>query len=70
MSVAELELLVAGLAADEFALFSRWFDEFRAQRWDSEIEADMQAGRLDRAGQRADEDFEVGRCIDLNLQRS
>jgi hypothetical protein len=71
MTVGELELLVSRLAADEFALFSRWFESFRAQRWDSEIEADIQAGKLDRAGhQRADDDFEFGRCIELNRQRN
>jgi hypothetical protein len=69
MSVEELELVVSSLAADEFGLFSQWFDEFRAQRWDSQIEADIQTGKLDCAGERADDDFECGRCTDLNLQR-
>ena len=48
MSVEELELVVSRLAADELALFSQWFDEFRAQQWDRQIEADILAGKLDR----------------------
>lgn len=65
MSVEELELVVSRLAADELALFSQWFDEFRAQQWDRQIEADIQAGKLAAAGQRADDDFESGRCTSL-----
>ena len=65
MSVEEIELVISRLTADEFALFSLWFDEFRAQQWDSQIEADILAGKLDPAGQRADDDFESGRCTSL-----
>ena len=65
MSVEELELVVSGLTADELALFARWFDEFRADQWDRQIEADILAGKLDAAGQRADDDFESGRCTSL-----
>jgi hypothetical protein len=65
MSVEELELVVSRLAADEFALFSRWFDEFRAQQWDRQIEADILAGKLDTAGDHAEDDFESGRCTSL-----
>lgn len=65
MSIEELEVVVSRLAADEFALFSQWFDEFRAQQWDHQIEADILAGKLDAAGQRADDDFGAGRCNPL-----
>ncbi len=65
MSVEELELVVSRLTADELALFSQWFDEFRAEQWDRQIEADVLAGKLDAAGKRADDDFESGRCTPL-----
>lgn len=65
MSIEELELVVSHLAAEELDLFSKWFDEFRAQQWDSQIDADILAGRLDAAGKRADEDFEADRCNPL-----
>lgn len=65
MSVEELELVVSRLAADELALFSQWFDEFRAEQWDRQIEADVAAGNLDGPGRRADDDFESGRCTSL-----
>jgi hypothetical protein len=62
MSVEELQSAVSQLPTEELDRFSRWFEEFLAERWDRRIEADILAGRLDAAGRRADEEFEAGRC--------
>ena len=43
-----------------------WFEEFLAEQWDRQIEADILAGRLDAAGRGAEEDFEAGRCTPLS----
>jgi hypothetical protein len=66
MSVEELELVVSGLAANELAVFAQWFDEFRAEQWDRQIEADILAGKLEAAGQRADNYFESGHRLGQN----
>jgi len=66
MSVEELQAAVAGLPAEELDRFSQWFEEFLADQWDLQIDADVRAGRLDAAGRRADEDFESGRCTPLS----
>ena len=65
MNIAELESAVAQLPREELAEFSKWFEEFMADQWDRQIEADILAGRLDAAGQRADEDFIAGRAMPL-----
>ncbi len=65
MSVEELQAAVAQLPAEELDRFSQWFEEFLADQWDRQIEADILAGRLDAAGRRADEDFRAGRCTPL-----
>jgi len=65
MSVEELEIGVSRLSPEELARFSDWFEEFIADEWDRQIEADILAGRLDAAGKRADDDFEAGRCTRL-----
>jgi len=65
MSVEELENAITNLSQEEMARFAQWFDEFRADQWDRQIEADIRAGRLDEAGRRADADFEAGRCTPL-----
>jgi len=65
MSVDELESAVSRLSRDDLARFSDWFENFIADQWDRQIEADIAAGRLDAAGKKADEDFEAGRCTPL-----
>ena len=65
MSLQELEQAVAGLSRSELDAFSQWFDEFIADAWDRQIEADARAGRLDAAARQADDDFEAGRCTPL-----
>ncbi len=65
MSVEDLELAVSRLSAGDFVRFREWFDEFAADQWDRQIEADIIAGHFDAPGKRADEDFEAGRCTPL-----
>jgi hypothetical protein len=65
MSVDELETAITKLSPDEMAKFAEWFDEFRADQWDRQIEEDIKAGRLDALGKQADSDFEAGRCTPL-----
>jgi hypothetical protein len=66
MSIEELQAAVAQLRAEELDRFSQWFEEFLAEQWDQQIEADILAGRLDAAGHRADEEFEAGHCTPLS----
>lgn len=65
MSVQEIEAAITRLSAEELSRFSQWFEEYAADQWDRQIEADIQAGRFDAAGKRADADFEAGRCKPL-----
>ena len=65
MSVPELETAVTRLSKEELAVFSRWFEEYAADAWDRQIEADIQTGRFDAAGERAKADYEAGRCTPL-----
>lgn len=65
MSVQEIESEVARLPADELSRFSKWFEEYLADQWDRQIEADIVAGRFNAAGQRAEAEFEAGSCKPL-----
>jgi hypothetical protein len=65
MILEDLESAVTKLPADELAAFARWFEEYWADAWDRQIEADIKSGRLDQAGQQADADFDAGRCKPL-----
>ena len=66
MSLKEPEAAITQLPATERTAFAQWFEEYLADAWDRQIEADIQAGRLDEAGKRADADFEAGRCKRLS----
>lgn len=65
MSLQELENTVAQLPADDLAAFASWFEEYLSDQWDRQIEADIQAGRLEEAGRRADAAFDAGECHPL-----
>jgi len=65
MSLHELQRAVTQLGPSELATFVGWFENHLADRWDCQIEADALAGRLNDAMQRADDDFDAGRCTDL-----
>ena len=65
MTLQELETAVSQLPAEQLTAFARWFEEYLADAWDRRIEDDINAGRLDQAGNRADADFDAGRCKPL-----
>jgi hypothetical protein len=65
MSVHDLETAVTQLSKEELARFSQWFEEYVADAWDRQIEADTLAGRFDAAGKRAKADYDAGRCTPL-----
>jgi len=65
MSLQDLEAEISKLPERDFAAFAHWFDQYRADAWDRRIEEDIQAGRLDEAGRRADAEFEAGNCSPL-----
>ncbi|MCC6500657.1 MAG: hypothetical protein IT313_10360 [Anaerolineales bacterium] len=60
MTVNELEQAVTQLSKEELALFRAWFDEYDAQLWDKQIEADVKAGRLDKIIAEVDAEYDAG----------
>jgi len=65
MTIEDLEQAVAKLPPDQFAKFRAWFEAFEAARFDGNIERDIMAGKLDRFGDRALDDFRKGRAREL-----
>jgi hypothetical protein len=65
MDIKEIESAIAQLPASEVAKLAKWFEEFQAQVWDSQLEQDSKTGRLDALLERAEQDFEQGRCEPL-----
>ena len=65
MSLQELESAVQTLPPDDFARFSTWFDQWRAEQWDRQIEQDALAGRLDHLAEAALDEYRAGRFTRL-----
>ncbi len=63
--VSEIEGAIKKLSRDELSAFRDWFQEFDAEAWDKQFEADVSAGRLDALAEEALRDLREGRCTDL-----
>ena len=63
--VSEIEVAVKKLSRDELSAFRDWFQEFDAEAWDKQFEADVAAGRLNALAEEALRDLHEGRCTDL-----
>ncbi len=64
-TVKEIEEAIAQLPRVEFWKLTDRLIAMREEDWDRQIEADAQAGKLDRLLEQADRDFEAGRCKEL-----
>ena len=64
-TVKEIERAVLQLSQEELATFREWFEEFNAQEWDKQIEADVQAGKLNKLIEKAREDYRTGNYREL-----
>ncbi|HWA89716.1 MAG TPA: hypothetical protein VG889_06750 [Rhizomicrobium sp.] len=60
MSVEELKKAVASLPSKELARFRAWFEAFDASKWDEQIEADINAGKLDKYAEEALAEHKAG----------
>jgi hypothetical protein len=64
-TIEEIEKAISKLPPDDLARFRAWFEEFEAVRFDSKIERDAAAGKLDRLAEQALADFRTGRAREL-----
>ena len=55
--IKALEEAIQALPPSALAEFRRWFTQFDAAAWDRQLEADVQAGKLDDLLAEAEEDY-------------
>jgi len=48
MGIQEIEQAIRQLSPKDLARFRQWFEEFDAQNWDKQFEADAKSGKLDK----------------------
>jgi hypothetical protein len=63
--VERLTKEIKQLAPEELTAFREWYLRFDAQAWDQQFEADVRAGKLDKAADRALRDHGAGRSAKL-----
>jgi hypothetical protein len=64
-TVAEIENAIKKLPPEKIWQVGDWFDEFREELWDGQIDADAKAGKLDKLMEEAKQDYLAGRCKPL-----
>jgi hypothetical protein len=60
--IQNIEREVQGLNPDELQAFRKWFWDFDAQEWDSQLEEDALSGKLDSLAETAIKAFKSGHC--------
>jgi len=60
-TVQEIEAAIVKLKPREIRAVAEWFDEFREQGWDRQIEADAKVGKLDKLIKKAKSDYRAGK---------
>ena len=63
--VEQLESRIQNLSPEELAKFRAWFLEFDARVWDTQIEADLKAGKLSGLIAEALADYKAGKATEL-----
>ncbi|WP_228043504.1 hypothetical protein [Desmonostoc muscorum] len=60
MTLEQIEAAILKLPPDEFQKFLEWFSDLDNQRWDEQVEKDIEDGKLEDLAQEAIADFEAG----------
>lgn len=63
--VEQIESRIKNLSPAELAKLRAWFAEFDAQVWDRQIEADANAGKLDRLVSESMTEYKTGQSRPL-----
>lgn len=63
--IEQLEHDIRSLSRSELLALGEWFQDYFAEEWDKQIEADAKAGKLDRLARQALNDHQAGRTRPL-----
>lgn len=63
--VEAIEKEIKRLSSKELAEFRRWYANFDAEAWDSQIEADAASGKLDALAAEALAEYKAGKAREI-----
>ncbi len=64
-NLEQIEAAILSLPSNEFEQLRLWFLDLDYERWDEQIEQDIQDGKLEALAQEAIAEFEAGHCREL-----
>ena len=64
-TVEAIETQVKHLSLPQLKQFRNWFDDWDANAWDEQIEADAQAGKLDALAEEALSEYNAGKAKEI-----
>jgi len=63
--IQELQTRIRNLPTEEFSELREWFFQLEEERWDQQISADFQSGKLNRLIEKARREFAQGQAREL-----
>jgi len=64
-NIEQIESAILSLPSSEFEQLRLWFLDLDYERWEQQIEQDIEAGRLEALAQEAISDFTSGHCREI-----
>ncbi|AFY40918.1 hypothetical protein [Nostoc sp. PCC 7107] len=64
-NLEQIEAAILSLPSDEFERLRLWFFNLDYERWDAQIEQDIEDGKLEAFAQEAIAEFEAGHCREI-----
>lgn len=64
-NLEEIEAAILSLPSSEFEKLRLWFLDLDYERWDEQIEQDIEDGKLEALAQEAIAEFETGHCQEI-----
>ena len=61
----DIEEQIRNLNGTELAEFRKWYAEFDAQAWDTQFDADVKAGKLDKLAEAARKAHQEGKSTEF-----
>lgn len=64
-NLEQIEAAILSLPSNEFEKLRQWFLDLDYERWDEQIEQDIEDGKLEAFAQEAIAEFEAGHCREI-----
>lgn len=64
-NLEQIEAAILSLPSNEFEKLRLWFLDLDYERWDEQIEQDIEDGKLEALAEEAIAEFEAGHCREI-----